>query len=94
MLRTYEYTCQDCDHSWQDARPSTYAHIPAELGCFNCSSKNVDYQLRRGKTAERAAPELVDATRVGKKKVDNGFKEVLQNIKQNYPGSTIDPTKH
>lgn len=36
------------------------------------------------------APALVDCVRIGVKKVDNGFKDVLQKIHARTPGSTLD----
>lgn len=35
-------------------------------------------------------PQVIDPVRLGVRKVDNGFKEVLQKIHQRSPGSTLD----
>lgn len=36
-----------------------------------------------------SAPNLVDPVRIGVRKVDNGFKEVLQRVHEKTPGSRL-----
>lgn len=90
MLKTYIYTCEDCSHTFQDARPKQYASVPCKLGCSQCGSKNISYKLKPAEKAKSKGPFIGDSVRLGVTKQDAGFKEVLQKIKGKYPGSTID----
>lgn len=41
-----------------------------------------------------SAPTMMDPVRVGVRKPDNGFKEVLQRIHEKTPGSRLDKTSN
>lgn len=44
MMKTYNYTCQDCQETWQDARQPEYAQVPCNFPCSNCQGKNITFE--------------------------------------------------
>lgn len=84
----YSYKCLECDHDFDSLRKIDDRHQPATEPCPSCGVT--------GKVELRivGAPGLGDALRLGVKGygVDSEFKEVLQRIHKNSPGSKLDQT--
>lgn len=90
MLRTYIYICKNCKHEWIDARPKEHADMPVKIGCRKCKSKDITFHEKLPEKFQKAsAPVIGDSVRMGRGKLDEGFKDVLRNIKHRNKGSTI-----
>ena len=89
MLKTYLYTCNDCEFEWTDGRPEKYADVPTKWPCQKCHKKgNITFKIKPPEKVEKSkGPSVIRGTGI---KTDDGFKDVLRKIKDNYPGSTID----
>ena len=57
-------------------------HVPEGESCANCGELSV-------KKVMLTAPTLGDPVRLGIRRPDNGFREVLQKIHDKTPGSTL-----
>jgi hypothetical protein len=58
-------------------------HLPKTQPCPKCNAEGSVQKTITG------APSLGDPVRLGIRKVDNGFKEVMQKIHHNNPGSNL-----
>lgn len=75
-MPTYEYFCNDCKET------SEIIHKIADIGkthpCPKCSSENTEKRI--GVTRVNVLGDI---------KIDNGFRDVLRNIHEKTPGSTL-----
>ena len=81
-MPTYRMQCKDCDTQFEVFCKISEMDDPHQ--CTNCQSTNWTRQI--------TAPMICDPVRVGARKMDNGFKEVLQKIHSRAPGSQLDKT--
>ena len=78
----YDYECK-CGHVWQEFRKIATMYEPIENPCPSCKeSGNI--------TKVIGMPGFGDPTRLGLKKPDNDFKNLLQLIHKRTPGSNLD----
>lgn len=81
-MPTYEYQCEKCNHYFT-LFTSISNMLEAEIEpCPNCAEVSV-------KKVMLTAPVIGDSVRLGIRRPDGGFKEVLQKIHQNVPGSNL-----
>ena len=81
-MPTYEYQCEKCEHYFTRNVSISSMHEPEGEPCANCGELSV-------KKVILTAPTLGDPVRLGLRRPDNGFKEVLQKILDKTPGSTL-----
>ena len=84
-MPTYEYRCEKCEHYFTRNVSISSMYVPEEDPCTNCGEVAV-------KKVMLTAPTLGDPVRLGIRRLDNGFKEVLQKIHVKTPGSNINTT--
>ncbi len=73
-MPTYTYRCEKCSHDFESIRRIADMHLPTQQPCPSCQEQGTVIKTIVG------APAMGDAVRLGVRKVDNGFKEVLQRI--------------
>ena len=73
-MPTYDYKCNKCEHPFEKMMKIAEMHLPTEEPCPSCQEQGTDIKTIAG------APPLGDPVRLGLRKIDNGFKEVLQRI--------------
>ena len=73
-MPTYDYKCNKCEHTFDKMMKIAEMHLPTEEPCPSCQEQGTVIKTIAG------APPLGDPVRLGLKKIDNGFKEVLQRI--------------
>lgn len=85
-MPTYEYRCKTCDH-----RFNLMVRIPLMDAAISepCPSCNA-FQVER--LFPTLAPSIGDAVRLGIRRPDEGFKDVLRKINDANPHSTIRDT--
>lgn len=76
----YDFKCSDCSTIFEVSCKISEKSDPKP--CPNCSSAQTEFVLL-------TAPSIADPVRVGVRKMDNGFKEVLQKIHEKTPGSRL-----
>lgn len=81
-MPTYEYQCEKCEHYFTLFASISNMNQAEEQPCPNCSELAV-------KKVMFTAPSIGDPVRLGFRRPDNGFREVLQKIHEKTPGSTI-----
>jgi putative FmdB family regulatory protein len=79
----YNYKCEACNHEFEAALKIADRDLPITEPCPKCQVQGQVLKTISG------APSLGDPVRLGIRKMDNGFKEVLQKIHANNPGSNL-----
>jgi hypothetical protein len=79
----YDYKCE-CGHEWQEFKKIANMLDPISLPCPSCNEC--------GKVTKpfSGIPGFGDPTRLGLKKPDSGFKDLMQRIHERTPGSNLD----
>lgn len=73
-MPTYTYHCTKCDHDSERILKIADMHLPTTEPCSNCQSEGTVVKTIGG------APAMGDAVRLGLRRTDDGFKEVMQRI--------------
>lgn len=73
-MPTYSYQCTKCENNFDKILKIAEMHQPTTEPCPNCQSEGTVVKTIGG------APSMGDPVRLGLRKHDNGFKEVLQRI--------------
>jgi len=73
-MPVYDYLCTKCDHRFDKFLKMADMHLPTEQPCPDCQGDGTVNKTLAG------APPIGDTVRLGLRKHDNGFKEVLQRI--------------
>ena len=76
-MPAYDYKCKSCENVFEQFRTIAKRNEPSE--CPECGSTEVEMSFGN------SSLKIGDPVHLGLKKVDNGFKEVLKNIKKNHP---------
>lgn len=84
-MPTYEYQCEKCEHYFTLFTSISNMNQAEEQPCPNCSELAV-------KKVMFTAPTIGDPVRLGIRRPDGGFTEVLQKIHAKNPGSNINTT--
>jgi putative FmdB family regulatory protein len=82
-MPTYDYSCTKCSHTFERLLPIRDMHLPTEQACPECAEAGAVIKTIAG------APPIGDAVRLGIRKIDGGFKEVLQRIHAANPKSNL-----
>ena len=79
-MPTYSFKCDVCDKETEVVCKMTELDEEKKVPCYNCGGKRsvVIGEVHYG-----------DAARLGIRRTDDGFKEVLAKIHENSPGSTL-----
>lgn len=81
-MPNYEYKCDKCEHYFEKILSIPNMKQPEEEPCPNCGEVQV-------KKVIFSAPALGDPVRLGIRRPDGGFKEVMQKIESNNRGNTL-----
>lgn len=81
-MPNYQYQCQKCQHYFEKVKGIDSMYEPEGEPCSECGEIAV-------KKVILTAPALGDPVRLGIRRPDGGFKEVLQKIHEKVPGSNI-----
>jgi len=81
----YTYKCKECDHAFEKSSKIDDRKTPEQQPCPECGAEQSVVQ-------QVTAPMICDPVRVGARKMDSGFKEVLQKIHERAPGSELNKT--
>jgi putative FmdB family regulatory protein len=81
----YEYQCGSCNVVFERQRTMSKMLEPETEPCPECSAETV-------KKVILTAPGLADPMRLGLRKPDSGFREVLHKIHEKTPGSRLNQT--
>lgn len=86
-MPNYAYHCTSCDAKMEKMVPISQRDDFCNKSCPFCGKKTIERSYD-------AAPAAVDPVRLGVRKVDNGFKEVLHKIHETNYGSKLNQSKH
>lgn len=82
-MPTYDYSCSSCEHIFSKLLKISERSIPESNACPSCGKDNsVTLQIF-------SAPSLSDPIRMGLRKHDSGFKEVMEKMHRGVPGSEL-----
>lgn len=81
-MPTYEYQCEKCEHYYTQYLSISRMLEPEGEPCPNCAEKTV-------KKVMMTPPAFGDPVRLGIRRPDGGFKEVLQKIHGSNRGSKL-----
>jgi len=85
-MPTYEYHCKKCDHRFNLMVRIPLMDAATTEPCPSCN----EYQVERNFPS--IAPTIGDAVRLGIRRPDEGFKDVLRKIHNANPQSNIKDT--
>ena len=85
-MPTYEYHCTACDHRFTLMVRITQMDAPTSEACPSCNEFHVERNF------PSIAPTIGDAVRLGIRRPDEGFKDVLRKIHDANPQSNIKDT--
>ena len=78
----YDYLCHSCGHAFEEMLPMAKRNGPCRKPCPSCGLSKVKQHLP-------SAPSACDPVRVGRRKPDGGFREVISKIKAKHPRNNI-----
>lgn len=81
-MPNYQYRCEKCQNYFEKVKSFSTMYEPEQEPCAECGELAV-------KKVILTAPTLGDSVRLGIRRPDDGFKEVLQKIHEKVPGSNI-----
>jgi putative FmdB family regulatory protein len=82
-MPAYTYKCQACNHEFEKVLKIADRDLPINEPCPECKTQGQVLKTILG------APSLGDPVRLGIRKTDSGFKEVMQKIHAANPGSNL-----
>jgi len=74
----YDYECAACDLTFEEYQKVENRHIPCKQKCPKCGAQK-SLQIKIGN------PGIGDSIKMGLKKTDKGFQEVMAKIKESHP---------
>jgi putative FmdB family regulatory protein len=82
-MPNYDYRCKLCDHTFEDFLRMADRKKPCKKPCPKCGkTKCIEQYIG-------SAPAACDPVRIGVRKPDSGFKEVISKIKRAHPRNTM-----
>ena len=81
-MPNYDYRCETCDHTFEEFHPIRDREKPCKLPCPACGGGPISQFIA-------SAPALIDPVRLGVRRPDSGFKEVISKIKSAHPRSRM-----
>jgi putative FmdB family regulatory protein len=82
-MPTYSYVCTHCNKEWDRLLKIADMETPISEPCPSCGTSGNIYN-------KICAPAFSDSMKLGLKKADSGFTDVLRRIHERSPGSQID----
>lgn len=82
-MPTYDYRCSKCEFIFEQYQKIDDREIPCKSVCPNCKEKNTV------SITYTSAPSIVDPVRIGVRKPDGGFKEIISKIKEKHKGHSM-----
>lgn len=79
----YDYRCKECEHTFEEFFRMAERSKPCKQPCPKCGKKKCVEQYIA------SAPAVCDPVRVGVRKPDSGFREVISKIKKAHPRNTM-----
>ena len=76
-MPAYDYKCNNCENIFEQYRTIAKRNEPSE--CPECGSTEVEMSFGS------SSVKIGDPVHLGVKKIDDGFKQLLKNIKKNHP---------
>jgi putative FmdB family regulatory protein len=77
----YQYQCKKCNHFFEEIYTYTNRDVPSKNPCPSCGEKAVKKNI--------GTPQIADPVKIGTKRPDSGFKEVLSKIKEAHPRGSL-----
>lgn len=74
----YNYLCRKCDHRFEEFLPMKERSKPCKSGCPSCGEKAIEQYVA-------SAPVAIDPVRLGVRRPDHGFREVISKIRKAHP---------
>ena len=78
----YDYRCKKCEHHFEEMHIIAERKAPEKKACPECGKKQIEQTIE-------GMPFIGDPVRQGTKRVDNGFREVMQKVADNHPNHTM-----
>jgi len=78
----YEYRCTSCENTFEDFLKIAERKRPCKKPCPKCGKKTIEQFVS-------SAPAICDPVRVGARKMDGGFRDVIKKIKKAHPRNNI-----
>lgn len=78
----YDYMCKACDHRFEVFLKMDDRNKPCKSACPKCKKKQVKQYIP-------SSPSVIDPVRLGIRRPDAGFKEVVSKIKKAHPRHTM-----
>ena len=79
----YEFKCEKCSYEFEEFQTIANIDVPLKAGCPSCETIGDIQRLISG-------ADICEPQRVGARKVPSGYKEVIRNMKEKFPGNTLD----
>ena len=86
-MPTYDYKCEKCDHTFEESLKIADREIPTEYPCEQQVHRAADICGGEVKQIIVAASGLADPVRLGIRKPDEGFKDMMRRMKKNVHGA-------
>jgi putative FmdB family regulatory protein len=81
-MPNYDYKCSSCQHQFEQFQKIDDRKKPCKLACPSCNqSSTIDLVI--------GAPAVCDPVKIGTKKTDKGWKEVLDKVRKANPRTRI-----
>jgi putative FmdB family regulatory protein len=81
----YDYKCSGCGHAFEEMLRMADIEKPVKKKCPSCGKKKIELVV--------GAPAVCDSVRIGVRKPDNGWKEVMAKVKQAHPRHNMRSSK-
>ncbi len=82
-MPNYDYRCKECEHTFEEFLRMADRNKPCRKPCPKCGkTKCIEQYLP-------SSPALCDPVRIGVRKPDSGFKEVISKIKRAHPRNNM-----
>ena len=83
-MPAYDYRCGNCGYTFEEIHTISECEVPTEEACPKCGEKEI-------KIAITSVPSFSDPAKIGIKKPDREFRNLLSTIKKrNRGGGNID----
>jgi putative FmdB family regulatory protein len=81
-MPNYDYMCMACKHTFEEFLKMKDNDKPCKKPCPKCGEKKVEQYIP-------SAPPVIDPVRLGVRKPDSGFREVMSKIKAAHPRAKL-----
>lgn len=78
----YDFKCDKCEHCWDEMLLYKNREKPLKSPCPKCQKSGSVVRVL-------GVPTMSEPHKMGLKRPDQGFREVISKIKQNHPKNTI-----